>query len=884
MSDPRPPLHQPPNPDDLRRAPPASPACAHVRGLLRDFADNDLGAPERTLVEEHVHVCFACSVELSRAEHEVLRLRRGFAAMAAGSPLGAVPPADFARRVVDRIVDETPIYGGSASSGAAESGAAESGATDSSWGALVPADGGAGKRPRSAASGPDAAHQVGAARHGSTRWARYHSAFVFAAAALLLACFGALAMWSTGLEREPGASARLVVMRAKGAFGTGGRLAIGDGLGESQWLQVGVGGSALFDWHDLSSGSQPAAKIEMNGRGRMRLQRGAPLLMDGTVAIETNRAVEIPVADGSTIQLGIGDYVIAADVVVAGDDYLDPMRDPMLSAPADLRIKIEVLRGDPARIIGTEVGPTLVAAGSIGVYGTSSTGVSVRPSGTQVAAGGGGRQGSPPPGPSGSTTPTLAASVHQRNGLPSVGTDVDALFLSNGATVQLSGVTNAYGSVVLTTDAPCETDFAILGAVPGQLEYGVIAPDAYPLLRDGVSVRAEQSLVLDLSEPLQGSIVDEGGQPLFGVRVVPCIVDELFGTVFRIDEALTSSSEQGTFWVRRLPATLPHYQHLVLVLIHPDLQSKVVPVPVRGGANALLPMAPIEMQGIGTIELNFNLPHGTQVTIWEEVTGLPAGVAVLQRQYQVSWGGHVSNVKVGGGDLWWVSGAAGNQNVSRLTDDGSGCFSPSPAGAQPRNQLFRPMTNLTGTDLWLGASFRHEQVVLPAAANANPFTMVATDALNRPVAHAQVFAVTPTGPRGRAEGRFLGLTSAQGVISLEPVRETGDLIVIGADGSIALINDPQDSVPRLDARLQPPGRVLLGPALRPGAAAGSVVTLRFELRYTEMLSGIEVRLTRFASEATGWEFAGLPPGAYVVQVNGQNRLLTVPADGFITLE
>ncbi len=103
MSEPRPPLHQPPNPDDLRRAPPAGPACALVRGLLRDFADNDLGAAERTLVEEHVHVCFACSVELSRAEHCRIALaedleQAGFAdfelaVYRAPAPLGAARAA-----------------------------------------------------------------------------------------------------------------------------------------------------------------------------------------------------------------------------------------------------------------------------------------------------------------------------------------------------------------------------------------------------------------------------------------------------------------------------------------------------------------------------------------------------------------------------------------------------------------------------------------------------------------------------------------------------------------------------------------------------------------------------------------------------------------------
>ncbi|MBZ0151564.1 MAG: zf-HC2 domain-containing protein, partial [Planctomycetes bacterium] len=55
-----------------------------MRGWLRDAADGDLGPAETRAVEEHVHVCRACSIELSRAEHEVLRLRQAFRELGAG--------------------------------------------------------------------------------------------------------------------------------------------------------------------------------------------------------------------------------------------------------------------------------------------------------------------------------------------------------------------------------------------------------------------------------------------------------------------------------------------------------------------------------------------------------------------------------------------------------------------------------------------------------------------------------------------------------------------------------------------------------------------------------------------------------------------------------
>ncbi|MGB3966202.1 MAG: hypothetical protein WBO45_05685, partial [Planctomycetota bacterium] len=99
-------LHQPPNPADLRRVPPTNPDCARVRGWLRDFVDQDLEPVHAAELEEHVHRCRVCAVELARAEHEVMRLRRLFV----GAGTGPTLPPDFAARVVERLVlDETSL-------------------------------------------------------------------------------------------------------------------------------------------------------------------------------------------------------------------------------------------------------------------------------------------------------------------------------------------------------------------------------------------------------------------------------------------------------------------------------------------------------------------------------------------------------------------------------------------------------------------------------------------------------------------------------------------------------------------------------------------------------------------------------------------------------
>lgn len=862
MSDLRPPLHQPPNPDDLRRAPPAGPECAAIRGLLRDFADGDLALAEQRLVEEHVHRCFACSVELSRAEHEVLRLRRGFAALSAVR--GRVQlPDDFAARVVDHIIDGAPA---------------------------APTDDGVA---HDAGRGADAAGRDGSGSDGASRPRRsvpawtYSPVVLMASVAMLLICFGALSIWSIRAEHEPDRTACLIMTEASGVFGDAGRrLRIGDGVGEAQWLRVTSGGSAKVDWHDMSSGSQPAATLAMNNAGQMRLQKGAPMLLDGTVAIETNRPVEVPVADGSKVQLGIGDYVIVADAPTLADDYQSQLLDPLASAPGDLRVRVEVLRGQDAMIVRAQEA-TLVAAGSVGIY-EGRSGVTVIASGGQLAvADTGGSVGGGQTAPSAAQMPTLAASVYQRSGLPSVGTQVFAAFAVNGASTYRGGASDAYGVVTLAMDFQCESDFAVLHAVPAQNEFGTVAPDAFPLVRDGVHVRVPQALVLDLAEPVTGTVVDDQGQPRLGVRILPCVVDEVFQDLFPLNNSLGVTDEQGRFQVRRMSATLPHYQHLAMILVHPELQPTIVPVPVRGGANALLPMAPVVMHGLRTVKL-LNLPANSLVTIWEELPGVQAGRAVWQRQFPTDGNGRVVGASVGSGDLWFVPNPGSGQEIRRMSELASA--GPLPvylaSAPMPTMQWFRPLENLAGTNLYVASSYRHQRFDLPPVSNtAAAFTMVARDSLNRPVASAQVFAVTSTGPRGTAEGRFLGLTSAQGVISLEPVRFDGDLVVIGPDGSSTFLSNPQQFIPRLDARLAPSGRAVLAPALRPSADSGeSVVTLHFR-RQLGGMQGVELTAERFVSAATGWECSGLAPGLYSVRVDDhEGPLVTVPEQGFVTIE
>jgi hypothetical protein len=796
---------------------------------------------DRFAVEEHVHACHVCAVELARAEHEVMRLRRGYAEVRrAEAATTKGPRPGFAARVVQRLIDEE---GSEANETGRES--------------------------------ADTALRLSRLAHQRSRLAA--PLWLAAAAMMLFVVSGTVALLFREQDRAPEHTARLVVMRASDAYGSRGRrLGSGDGLGESQILSVGDGGAALVDWHDRSNETQPAATLAVHGNGQVRLELGAPLLMHGSVQVETHRRVAIPVADGNHIELGIGEYMISvATVPLDNESYAPEVRDPLSSAPDDLRIEVEVLRGDVARIVRSDVGPTLVAAGQVGIYegggativqpaGAGGSNVAVASFGSRVAA-----------PTSDHELGTLSATVLERTGLPSVGTHVIAQYVTaNGYRIE-GGDTNAYGNLVLSCgDSPCTSNFAILHAIPAGSERGTVAPDAFPFLRDGKHASATRSLVVDGSLPLTGEVLDELGTRPVGVRVLACVVDDVFGTVFPLVGQVAYTDLDGRFTARRLPATLPQHQHLVLVFAHPLLRPLAVPIPPRGTYEGQPPMPPIVMRKLRTVRLE-GLGQNTQVKIWEEVPNMPGGRMAWQRTFETDYSGAVNLAAVGSGDLWWVTGNT-NVQVCRLT----GQNTLSPGSGQPSSDQWSPMAALDGTDLLIGTSFRHQQMVLPNG-QATGQTLVARDAENRPVAEAQVFIVSPTGPRGSLDPKFLGFTTSAGAISLASVPNGSELLVIGSDGSVGTIDNVGQGPIELVTVLQRPGGVRIMPSLRPDPTSGvAVLSLRFE-RIGPLP---KAKTVRFACEANNWEASRLMPGLYTVRIGDVVRPVFVQPNQVVELE
>ena len=357
----------------------------------------------------------------------------------------------------------------------------------------------------------------------------------------------------------------------------------------------------------------------------------------------------------------------------------------------------------------------------------------------------------------------------------------------------------------------------------------------------------------------------------------------------------------GSFQVRRLPARLPAHQRLVLLLSHPGLEPTVVPVPQRGSpVAATAEFETMVAHRIRTVRL-IGLPSQTNVTLFEEVQGLPAGSAVVRRSATTDLSGVASFMLAGRGKLWLRIGPPNNAMVDLMVEeDPSGNGAPAnPGGAgavaatlRPAGQpvalleCFRPLQPLAGSNVRLVNSYRHLHFEAQPIANAaSSQALHAIDELNWSVAAAEVFAVSRTGPRDSVDVRFLGFTSLNGVMSLAALRPGEDVVVIGRDGSIGWVHDPAAQGQTVDVRLRATGRALLHPSLRPAATANDqVVTVTFRRELDNVLPGLQPVVVRFASEANGWEVRDVPPGRYRVTVGVLTFSIEVPSGGFVELQ
>lgn len=849
MNEPREPLHQPPNPDHLRRVPPTSPDCAQVRGWLRDFADQDL-EPEHTVeLEEHVHRCRVCAVELARAEHETLRLRSAFRSLAGSPGVDAgVLPEGFAARVVERLVlDETSLVSK--------------------------------ERLRQAAAAA-AAMQTFETK-APVRRLRVQPLTLLAAALLLLVGLGFGRELVEAFSDAPTGVARLVVVDARDAFEFDRRLVAGDGLGANQSMRVGSGGGARVDWHDPSAKTQPAATLLMQGKGEMRLEAGQPLLVDGVVEITAHRAVSIPMADGSNINLGVGRYEIA--VAVSDDLSADPGQwsgnDPIAWMPRDLQISIEVKDGAAATIERSTAGQTLVSKGEIGVYRGSGDVTVTSVVGPIAADKPASRE--PVPTPVALPTPKLFGHLRDRSGAAVAGAEVLLAFGAAGTSQHRVGQSIYDGSFTIESPASVDSGYVVaMGLAVAQPHLAVIAPEAHPVVRLGIHAQFQAPLVFEASQPVLGFLNDDAGNPVAGAQVLPCVVDEWFGTVLPLGGQRTVSAANGAFRVERLPARLPVHQALLLLVLRDGFDSVAVQVPVRSVATASQPPLMVTMHGLHHVLLHM-LPGDTGIEVLEELPGCAPGSGYWPRPTSTDSEGRAM-VLVGSQRLWVrIEEAAVVRELVLDELSPNMRYRPATGPALPIGSVFRETLGVAGVKAQLVSSWRHQRFVPPLAMD-NPRLLRVGGEFGAAVAHAQVFGVLDTGPRNAANVRFFGLTSNAGLLTLPDLLPGEDVLVLGVDGASAFVNDESLSSPLVPVTLTAPGRVLVSESVR-NAVGSDWLALRFQ-RSSDSLPGLAPEAIRFASQASSFEVAGLPAGDYRVTIGSSVFSVSVAPGGFVVLE
>jgi hypothetical protein len=453
----------------------------------------------------------------------------------------------------------------------------------------------------------------------------------------------------------------------------------------------------------------------------------------------------------------------------------------------------------------------------------------------------------------------------------------------------LTLVSEADGRFSAATDSGCDRPFAIVQVEPaaGRMDLGVTPPQAMPVIRLQSNVQLAP-LVLNLSAPLRGSVRDDLDVLRDNVQVLPCIVDELFGSVLPLMSGKTTTDDAGVFQIQRLPSRLPPHQHLAVLLLDSQLEATFVPVPERGSDLGPGWWAPVSMvaKRLHPVQLR-ELPDDTQVEVLEEVPGLPAESAVVKRVATTNSNGRVYNFMKGSGRLWWRRGNIAAPTVKELVLlDSSSTPRYHPSGStQPRSNLFRPMADIAGTDVQLVQSWRHQHLaaVNAGSSNGEGQSLFVVDGLGHNVAEAQVFSLAASGPRGSVNTEFHGFTSPAGVFPLAGVAPGTQLLVIGPDGAAGQITLGSGVGAMVPVTLAATGRVQLAENLRPtGGDAGGILTLRFEF-LGPSTAGMHPVAVRFASAARGWEFGGLSAGEYRTMIGGTVHQVEVPAGGFQTL-
>lgn len=827
-------LHQPADPMDLRRHPPRDASCTRVRGMVRDYADGDLEDALRQAVDLHVHACRDCGLALARAEHEVLRLRR-----AAGLP--PVAPPGFSQRTVQRLLVELSGARPSVESGPASAG------------------------------GPGPREQRRRYLAGSLALA----AAVLVAACVLFSAYGEIEKRSGALI----ATARGVSWESSSGSGL---LADGQSVPEGCTLVVEDAGNAALLWRLQAGNRQPTAVLHLSGGSRLEVLGDEPRLLRGTAELEVHRPFALQVGDAARVKLAPGHYHLDAEEFRAFDDQLE-------GRAGSLRVRVETLQGQASIARGGQAA-VAVGMGQVAVWqGFTAIVVDAAPDAAAVVTGLGGVPRTPSRR---IEQPALQGTVVESPaGRPSSGALVMLLYGSGGLAATWSDRTDETGMFQMPQERTVDTGFVVAQLIPpgGRSDLGIGAPTVVPVIRNALGARLPEPLTLGPSPVIQGTVRDTDQRALAGARVVPCLIDELFGAMLPWVEGAVVTDARGSFALHGLPARLGPYSRLGLLVLHPEVAACCVPLPAPASlaAQECQFQFPLALELLAPVGLQ-RLPPAQALEILEELPGAPAGSVVRRHQVTADHHGTVALLRVGPGPLW-LRGQAGL--LRRLVP-----ADPSPVATTGRvlvpdepveaGAVLRPMLLVPGTAYLAARSFRGERFAVASPAPP-PGTVVTTigafsELTARPHARAQLFSLARGSERARAATRLLGVEDGSGAVPAVLLANEQLLLAMADDSSIGLVDVDQA---RTRVVLSPPGAVLLGETARPHPALRQVVPLRFTPR-SGLLQRAGAEFVRFACMSEGWIAGAIPAGEYEVTMlvpSGRTWNVTVPAGQQIPL-
>jgi len=688
---------------------------------------------------------------------------------------------------------------------------------------------------------------------------------------MLLSCLGAMAciavswrIWGDVFEMR--GVTRFSVRVAEDTWREDGdireRVGAGSGVGAGAKLVVGDGGSATFEYHDDNAKEpQPAALITMEG-GTLSLRDGYPLLHEGAMGVAAHRAMVMTLADGTRVELGAGQYRIDAVELES--------LDRLLAEAAELGVSVEVVDGEPAKITRPDqLGERTIAVGQVGRF-SGSPGIALEgPSPTEPTtfAGPGSRQPTRP-------EPDLIASVVDPYG-PLADSSVQLLYRHSGHQTTASLFTDSFGEFVLGPGSGLQGKFVVaqVSPPPHRSDLGVTAPNAYAIEPVGGGYELRRPLGLSTSREMVGRVTDRGQQPLGGVRVLPCLYDELLGLILPWFE-VRHSDNNGRFTMVRLPAGLPPHQRLALIALHPDYEPVFQPIPLPNSPAADVLQLQIELPELRTVTLS-GLPPGVEVLLFEEVLGLP-GLAARRRLVTVQSTGRVPGLRFGSGQLWM--GSSGDRlrplRPSGVANAAVGIeLQLTAEPARPFGVVFRDLVAVDRTDVLLAHGFRHERFRRVQGIPSNLFVME----FGMRAAQTHVFALSAASSGGVA-ARFLGIQTADMRQRFEVDLGAGEvelLAVSALNGRLAYADlrgsGRRAGLPTMSLQLL--GRAQLGVMARPPGEP--LLPLRFEPTEDGPLGSRPV-LYRFATARAGWMVTGLPQGDYLVTDNrGRSWSVTI---------